>query len=90
MELLNKNTKRVSRLCICYYLAKMERPSLKRQGKISIVLFVFEIFVLTMYVVFIDYGDELLPVETSDPKHELGKDSIPINGMSVFKQRDIL
>lgn len=68
----------------------MERPSLKRQGKISIVLFVFEIFILTMYVVFIDYGDELLPVETSDPKHELGKDSIPINGMSVFKQRDIL
>lgn len=50
----------------------------RRKSKITTMLFVFEIFILTMYVVFIDYGDELLPVDKADKDHE--KDPIRLNG----------
>ena len=44
------------------------------------MLFVFEIFILTMYVVFIDYGEELLPVDPPDINHDHEKDPIRLNG----------
>lgn len=44
------------------------------------MLFVFEIFILTMYVVFIDYGEELLPVDPPDKNHDHENDPIRLNG----------
>lgn len=43
------------------------------------MLFVFEIFILTMYVVFIDYGDELLPVDPVQD-HDHDNDLIRLSG----------
>lgn len=43
------------------------------------MLFVFEIFILTMYVVFIDYGDELLPEEPGQ-NHDHEDDPIRLSG----------
>jgi hypothetical protein len=59
----------------------MQRSSpLRRKSKITTMLFVFEIFILTMYVVFIDYGEELLPVDPPDINHDHEKDPIRLNG----------
>ena len=48
------------------------------------MLFVFEIFILTMYVVFIDYGEELLPVDPPDSDHNHENDPIRLNGKQLF------
>ena len=58
----------------------MQRSSaIRRKGKITTMLFVFEIFILTMYVVFIDYGDELLPLN-ADHNHDHENDPIRLSG----------
>ncbi|XP_028414012.1 ammonium transporter Rh type A-like [Dendronephthya gigantea] len=57
----------------------MQRSSLRRKSKITTMLFVFEIFILTMYVVFIDYGEELLPVDPPDSDHNHENDPIRLN-----------
>ncbi|CAB3977484.1 ammonium transporter Rh type A-like [Paramuricea clavata] len=57
----------------------MQRSSLRRKSKITTMLFVFEIFILTMYVVFVDYGEELLPVDPPDKNHDHENDPIRLN-----------